>query len=67
MPHRASDVEPLQRVAEDLRTIAGLIDKIAGGPHQADARDHGGELGKIHEALGDIATALKQLVERHSK
>jgi len=67
MPHKASDVEPLQRVAGELRTIAGLIDKIAGSRPQADARDHSQELGKIQEALGDIAKALQHLADRYSK
>ena len=67
MPHRASDVEPLQRVAGELRTIAGLIDKIAAGRPQAEARDHSHDLGQIREALGDIATALQHLVDRYSK
>ena len=67
MPHKASDVQPLQRVAGELRTIAGLIDKIAGTRPQADARDHSHELGEIQEALGDIAKALEHLVDRYSK
>lgn len=67
MPHRASDVQPLQRVAGELRTIAGLIDKIAAGPPQAEGRDHSHDLGQIHEALGDIAKALQHLVDRYSK
>jgi hypothetical protein len=67
VPHKASDVEPLQRVAGELRTIAGLIDRIAGTRPQADARDHGHELGEIREALGDIAEALQHLVDRYSK
>jgi hypothetical protein len=50
-----------------LRTIAGLIDKIAGTRPQADARDHGHELSEIREALGDIAEALQHLVDRYSK
>ena len=67
MPHRASDVEPLARVSHELRTIAGLIDKIGGSEPQPDARDHGRELDEIREALGDIATALQHLVDRYSK
>jgi hypothetical protein len=54
-------------VAGELRTIAGLIDKIAGSEPQAEARDHSHELGQIREALGDIATAIKHLGERYSK
>ncbi|MEA2669257.1 MAG: hypothetical protein QOJ33_2191, partial [Chloroflexota bacterium] len=50
-----------------LRTIAGLIDKIAGSQPQAEARDHSHELGEIQEALGDIAKALQHLVDRYSK
>jgi hypothetical protein len=60
-------VEPLERVAGELRTIAGLIEKIAAGPPQAEARDHSHDLGQIREALGDIAKALQHLVDRHSK
>jgi hypothetical protein len=60
-------VQPLARVADELRTIAGLIDKIAAGPPQAEARDHSHDLGRIGEALGDIAEALKHLVDRYSK
>ena len=67
VPHRASDVEPLQRVAGELRTIAGLIEKIAGSRPQPEARDHSHELGEIREALGDIAKALQHLVERYSE
>ena len=67
MPHRASDVEPLQRVAGELRTIAGLVDRIAGTRPEAEARDHSHELGEIREALGDIGKALEHLVDRYSK
>jgi len=67
VPHRASDVQPLQRVAGELRTIADLVEKISGSEPQADARDHSHELGEIREALGDIAKALQHLVDRYSK
>lgn len=67
VPHKASDVQPLQRVAGELRTIAGLIERIAGSTPQAEARDHSRELGEIQEALGDIAKALQHLVDRYSK
>jgi hypothetical protein len=67
VPHAASDVEPLGRIADELRNIAGIIDKIAGGRPQPEARDHSAQLGKVSEALGDIAKALQHLAERYSK
>lgn len=60
-------MQPLQRVAGELRTIAGIIDKIAAGQPQAEGRDHSHDLGQIHEALADIAKALQHLVDRPSK
>jgi len=60
-------VEPLGKISAELRTIAGIIDKIAGSEPQPGARDHSHELGQIREALGDIATALQHLVKRYSK
>jgi hypothetical protein len=67
MPHHPSDVQPLGRVSHELRTIADLVEKIAGSEPQPGARDHGRELSEIREALGDIATALRHLVERYSE
>jgi hypothetical protein len=50
-----------------LRTIAGIIDKIAASPPKAEAGDHSKDLGQIREALGDIASALQHVVQRYSE